>query len=516
MLNKKSLIKRQIALLLLGSLVIFIIIASAAKIAVHNLEQNAQRLEELVTQTNAKYEQITIMSDSIRERLIIFYRIIHSDDIFEIDQLILDSSEKAAAFIKARESLLGLSLTPSQRGQVEAQKKLLSESQQFFDNVIDKILSDDTNIASVAIANVHKANNAVLSSLEHMRKQQSELAQFELSAARLSKKETEQKIRMLGVLALILSALVIVFIIRQLHQQAKALSAAMEQLQEYNTTLEHRVETRTQELMETREENIRIHAELDITHQIQHIILPTKDELKQIECLDVAIFMQAAEKIGGDYIDVLKHQDGLLIGVGDVTGHGLESGIIMLMAQSMIRSQFYSYDKDLKTPIKAINGALYENISRMQNDKHLSLLLANYLPQTDQLAIDGEQENGRLYVTGQHENIIIVRNNGQLELIDTDDLGFPIGLVDDVASFFNEIQIKLHSGDVVIFYTDGITEAANSQETLFGLDMLCQICQQSHHMSSEDIIKSIVHAVQEFIGEKEIYDDLSLVVLKQP
>ena len=84
--------------------------------------------------------------------------------------------------------------------------------------------------------------------------------------------------------------------------------------------------------------NLRMSAELDFVGQMQHLILPTPDELAAIDSLDIAAFMEPADEVGGDYYDVL-HTDGVVnIGIGDVTGHGLESGILMVMTQAIVRA----------------------------------------------------------------------------------------------------------------------------------------------------------------------------------
>ncbi len=103
------------------------------------------------------------------------------------------------------------------------------------------------------------------------------------------------------------------------------------QLAEANTkiqTLNKRLKT----------ENLRMGAELEVTRQLQAKILPKSQELEQILDLDIAGFMEPASEIGGDYYDIIKGDDKVTISIGDVTGHGLESGILMVMVQTTIRT----------------------------------------------------------------------------------------------------------------------------------------------------------------------------------
>jgi len=110
-------------------------------------------------------------------------------------------------------------------------------------------------------------------------------------------------------------------------------------------TLEEKVEERTAQLAQAnqeitelneqlKEENLRMSRELEVSRQLQQMLLPKKEELQQIEGLDIVGFLEPADEVGGDYYDVLKCHGRVLIGIGDVTGHGLESGVLAIMAQT--------------------------------------------------------------------------------------------------------------------------------------------------------------------------------------
>ena len=197
-------------------------------------------------------------------------------------------------------------------------------------------------------------------------------------------------------------------------------------------------------------ENVRMKAELDVSRRLQKMLLPTKTELKQIDGLDIAGFMEPADEVGGDYYDVLQHNGRVLMGIGDVTGHGLESGALAIMVQSSIRTLLANNETDPVKFFSALNQMVYHNVERMKVQKDLTLVLVDY------------QQN-QLYLSGQHEEMIVVRN-GEVELIDTVDLGFPLGLEEDIADFVAETKVSLNQGDVVALYTDGITEAEISTD----------------------------------------------------
>ncbi len=249
-------------------------------------------------------------------------------------------------------------------------------------------------------------------------------------------------------------------------------------------------------------ENMRMSAELDVTRKIQQMLLPKDLELKEVIGLDIAGFMEAADEVGGDYYDVLQHQGRVKIGIGDVTGHGLESGVLMIMVQTAVRTLLAYNEPDPVRFLSAINSAIYDNVQRMKCDKNASLALLDY-------------QEGMLKLSGQHEEMIVVRCNGSVERFDTIDLGFPIGLDADIAEFVAETIVQLHSGDVVVLYTDGITEAENMDKVLYGLDRLMEVIQINWQRTATEIRHAVIDDVRSHIGEQKVFDDITLLVLKQ-
>ncbi|MCT7966157.1 MASE1 domain-containing protein [Laspinema sp. D1] len=255
-------------------------------------------------------------------------------------------------------------------------------------------------------------------------------------------------------------------------------------------------------LLRLKSENVRLVAELEVTRQQQQMLLPSAEELLLIEDLEIAAFMEPATEVGGDYYDVIQHQGGVKIGIGDVTGHGLESGVLMIMVQMAVRTLLQSAISNPIHFLTLLNLAVYGNLQRMKSEKNMSLMLLDY-------------HQGKMVVSGQHEDIILVRFGGQVELIDTVDLGFPVGLVEDIGEFVAELVIELNPGDVAIVYTDGITEAENIEGVQYGLHRLTELAGQQQGRSATEILEVILADVREFIGNQKVYDDITLLVLKQ-
>jgi len=281
-----------------------------------------------------------------------------------------------------------------------------------------------------------------------------------------------------------------------------------------NNELEQRVILRTSELAKANEEikrlnenltveNERMGSELEVTRKLQQMVLPSKEELEAIRGLDIAGFMEPASEVGGDYYDVLHHEGRTKIGIGDVTGHGLESGVVMLMVQMAVRTLLASGVTDPKRFLDSLNKAVFANVQRMKTDKNMTLALLDY-------------HDGKLHLVGQHEEVLLVRKDGKVERIDTIDLGFMIGLKHDIGHFLKHLEINLEIGDGIVLYTDGITEAHNTQDEMYGIERLCQIVSKMWAMSnSTDIQKAIITDMRSYIGEQQIVDDITLVVVKR-
>ncbi|PZU95732.1 MAG: diguanylate cyclase [Pseudanabaena sp.] len=251
-----------------------------------------------------------------------------------------------------------------------------------------------------------------------------------------------------------------------------------------------------------KEENLRMSGELEVTRRLQKMILPKEHELALVIGLDIAGFMEPAAEVGGDYYDVLQQNGRIKIGIGDVTGHGLESGMLMIMVQTAVRTLLQNDENDPVRFLDILNRTIYGNVQRMDSDKNLTLALIDY-------------EHGKLTLSGQHEEMIVVRKNGVVERFDTIDLGFPIGLEEEIADFLSQKCIHLATGDVVVLYTDGITEAANEVNQMYGVDRLCKVIRNNVDQPAIAIRRAVINDLRSHIGTQKVYDDITLLVLKQ-
>lgn len=291
-----------------------------------------------------------------------------------------------------------------------------------------------------------------------------------------------------------------------------AFNRMAEEISFHTENLEQLVEDRTKEIEEAnlqisalnqqlRSENLRLGAELAVARRIQMMVLPKAGELEEIAELEIAAYMRPADEVGGDYYDVLQDGKRLKIGIGDVTGHGLESGVLMLMVQSVARALQEMGEMEPAQFLNRVNRAIYKNLVRTRTNKHLSLAFLDY-------------DGARLTLSGQHEELIVIRDLERVERIDTLDLGLPIGLEPDISAFVATREISFGRGDMIILHTDGVTEAESGTGELFGIERLCESARCRYGSSAEDVKSGIIEDLMAHIGTQKIHDDITLVVMR--
>jgi len=252
-------------------------------------------------------------------------------------------------------------------------------------------------------------------------------------------------------------------------------------------------------------ENLRMGMELDVAKRIQTMVLPEKSEFANCKDLDIAARMDTATEVGGDYYDILPQKDGSTIfGIGDVTDHGLQSGIVMLMTQSALRTAIDQTNVSLTHALKQINNLIFSNVqTRLKDKRNLTLALLKY-------------KDDKMQMAGQHEFFILLKKDEpKAEKIETLDLGIYIGLVNNIDEYVSEKTIDFVKGDILLLYTDGITEAENPEGVFYGLHNLMNCLEKNRHNTPQEIVDNISKDVYSFINGADLLDDLSLVVIKR-
>jgi phosphoserine phosphatase RsbU/P len=238
--------------------------------------------------------------------------------------------------------------------------------------------------------------------------------------------------------------------------------------------------------------------EAKIAARIQTAILP---RMVTVEGFELASHMLPAVEVGGDYYDIIPVDGTCWIGIGDVSGHGLIAGIIMLMLQGMVAAMVqrepHASPAEL---VVSMNRALYENIrNRLSLDDHATLTL---------LRCD---RDGEVTFAGAHEDIIVWRaKSASVETMRAP--GFWTGALPDVSQVTVDAVTQLEVGDLLVLYTDGVTEAMNELGEQFELSRLCHLIAAEATMPVAAICRTIIDAVEQWQARQ--IDDVSVVVIR--
>lgn len=241
----------------------------------------------------------------------------------------------------------------------------------------------------------------------------------------------------------------------------------------------------------------RLERELEIAERIQTSILPATLEVANLE---IAARMVPADEVGGDYYDVIPTDDGCWIGIGDVAGHGLSAGLVMLMVQSATHVLAKALpDAAPSTLVEKVNRALFENVRRrLDQDEHVTFTLLRFYP------------DGRFVYAGAHEEMVICRRDGTIETVQTP--GTWIGARKNIARALEDREMKLEPGDLLVLYTDGIIEAQNTEGQMFELERLTAEVGAHHEAASLEILDAVFTRVDTWSPVYE--DDRTALVLR--
>jgi sigma-B regulation protein RsbU (phosphoserine phosphatase) len=245
-------------------------------------------------------------------------------------------------------------------------------------------------------------------------------------------------------------------------------------------------------------EKQRLEQELSIATRIQTSILPRD---LTVRGLSIAATMLPATEVGGDYYDVLPTANGCWLAIGDVAGHGLRPGLVMMMLQSVVSALVRSNpDAAPRDVLKVVNGVLYENVrERLRQDEHATLSLISY------------RETGELVFAGAHEDMLVLRGDtGNVEAVAT--LGTWVGATRDIDEATQESHYRLRDGDVLLLYTDGVIEARNGVGEQFGVERLSRELSRLGRAAVTEIRDGICAAVTGFMVEQT--DDIALLVAR--
>jgi len=295
---------------------------------------------------------------------------------------------------------------------------------------------------------------------------------------------------------------------------ATILNTMGEEINSYANGLQALVDERTSELASAtnsiqalndklQKENESLGAELDIAMELHKKVLPSPGSLEEFTGLDVGYFSRLCVEVGGDYVDAIHMGGQHVLAIGDVSERGLETDLFMFNMRTGLRSLLEA-GVSPEDCISHLNRIACEYGKVMHYDKHMTLSL---------LAVN---DNGTMTLTGQHEDAVIVRAAGNVEIIDTVSLGLPLGLMEDITDYTSSMVVRLEPNDTLILVTNGIFEAQNSESEYFGAEHLKDIVTQNINSSAQDVADKILAALDAFSPERISEDDLSCIVVREP
>ncbi len=245
-------------------------------------------------------------------------------------------------------------------------------------------------------------------------------------------------------------------------------------------------------------ERERIDADLAIAAHIQASLLPNIDRLPQKEEYEISALMKPAKAVGGDFYDFFfVDETHLAVVIADVSGKGVPAALFMVMGKTLIREQSKGC-LDLANVFTEVNYLLNES-----NQEGLFIT-----------AFEGilDLETGQfVYVNAGHEPPFLLKKNRSFELysIASD---FVLAGMDDTQ--YQMGVLKLEYGDILFEYTDGVTEATNNKNELFGTYHLREALNQLNTTKPAEIIKQVKRNIDEFVGDTPQFDDITMICLE--
>ena len=261
-------------------------------------------------------------------------------------------------------------------------------------------------------------------------------------------------------------------------------------------TLTHKLRENIEAQIQSIRSQAQLEYEMERAREIQQLMLP--ESLPVFPGLSIASYFEPAQMVGGDYYDFFPlSDDRLAIAFGDVTGHGLHTGMLVAMAKSCLLNQVRR-DASVPAVMEAMNEMVFHTL-------HQHLLMTFYYGIIDRRTNQIEYA-GAGHLPPYHYN----RRTDSLCLLPTNE-SYPLGVRLD--TIFPLQQITFHRGEVLLFYSDGFIEAANAQGEILGYDGFEKILRENVTHSAPETKNRIIDAVRQYTQGTPPADDMTLLVL---
>ena len=241
----------------------------------------------------------------------------------------------------------------------------------------------------------------------------------------------------------------------------------------------------------------RLNRELEIAREVQEHLFPQR--LPSVPGLDYCAQCRPAREVGGDYYDFLELPEGKLgIAIGDVSGKGVGAALMMASLEASLRA-LAPVVEDPAELMERVNSLVYKASTA---ERYATLFYAEYDPASRRLS----------YVNAGHNPPVVLRNrNGSRHVIRLETGGLVIGLV---PHRYERGTFSHEAGDLVVLFTDGVSECMNARYEEWGEDKLIELAKTCHGLPATEVMKQILAAAESFAAGAPQHDDMTLVVLR--
>ena len=250
------------------------------------------------------------------------------------------------------------------------------------------------------------------------------------------------------------------------------------------------------EALRSRDELVALRQELGVAAQMQDSILPKV--FPEHPQYGLYAWMTPAKEVGGDFYDFFPvDDDGFAVVVADVSGKGVPAALFMMVSRTLVKGSALGEREPVKC-ITEVNQLLYE---QNKESMFVTMFYAVLDPASGLLQ----------YVNGGHNLPCLVKPSGEVTWLPGDS-GIVLGVIDEFP--YQQHSMQLEEGDIVFFYTDGVTEAMDEAGNQFGDDTLLEILRKAAGADPEDMTRQVVDAVHEHAGGAPQSDDLTCLALR--
>ncbi len=256
------------------------------------------------------------------------------------------------------------------------------------------------------------------------------------------------------------------------------------------------------DMTENMKEQERLKKEMELARRIQASLLPALTDGFHPD-FQIAATMVPAERVGGDFYDISYDRKGnLRFAIGDVSGHGVTPGLIMMMAQTAHTTVTTNIDCEARDAVVMTNDILYKNVHERLKESHFMTFTAlKYLG------------GGQFQHAGAHLSLIVYRQKtGVCELVRT--RGVYLNFRKDISKATRNAEFSLEPGDILILYTDGLTEAENPDGRMLDLDGFVKTVEKHAHHEPEAMKEMIMADVIRWCDDNRA-DDMTLLIIKR-